>query len=165
MVHGCAQGIADMAITSTTTSPKEQYPAWLRGVYVADMPRKAISEGATARRAAMARRLRQLREVLEGNQAEVARNAGVSPSTWNRYEKGERDIDPSALAEFCLFYGVSADWVLLGDLLSLPKQVLVHLVAANPDLQQQLVERANEDLPPNNGEPWARRAGRGRSRG
>lgn len=113
----------------------------------------------------MARRLRQLREVLEGNQAEVARNAGVSPSTWNRYEKGERDIDPSALAEFCLYYGVSADWVLLGDLLSLPKQVLVHLVAANSDLQRQLVERANEDLPPNNGEPLARRAGRGRSRG
>lgn len=102
------------------------------------MARKARPEGATERRALMARRLRQIRQVLEGNQAEVARNVGVSVHAWNRYELGARDIPLDALAAFCRFYAVSADWVLMGDLLSLPKHVLAALVAANPDVQQRV---------------------------
>lgn len=126
------------------------------------MARKAAPEGLTERRAQMAQRLRMVREVLEANQAEVARNVGVSSVAWNRYEKGARDIDPGALASFCRFYGVSADWVLLGELLSLSKPILAALVAANPDVQRQL--DANQATSENSAAPLVPPLGRGRTR-
>lgn len=109
-------------------------------------PRRAIVEGATERRVAMATRLSQLRTVLNGNQAAVARLIGVGVNTWNRYEKAARDIDPYALAEFCKVFGVSGDWVLLGDLYSLPKEVIAQLVAAYPEIVRQ--EDGRRKTPP-----------------
>jgi transcriptional regulator with XRE-family HTH domain len=81
----------------------------------------------------MAIRLMQLRSVLEGNQAAVPRLLGIGVNTWNRYEKGHRDIDPVVLAQFCRVYGVSADWVLLGDLYSLPERVIAQMALAYPE--------------------------------
>lgn len=100
------------------------------------MAKRAIEEGATERRMAMATRLAQLRSVLNGNQASVARLIGCGTNTWNRYEKGVRDIDVYALAEFCKVFGVSGDFVLKGDLYSLPKEVIAQLVRAYPEVVQ-----------------------------
>lgn len=91
-------------------------------------------KGSQEQREGMAQRLVQLRTVLNENASAVARLVGVNQPTWNRYEKGGRDIDPVVLAEFCRIFGVSADWVILGDLYSLPKEVIVRLLQAYPQI-------------------------------
>ena len=89
----------------------------------------------------MAERLAQLRSVLNGNQAAVARLIGISQPAWNRYERGTRDIDVAALTRFCEIFGVSADWVVLGDLYSLPGEVIARLVEAYPQIVAETAAR------------------------
>jgi transcriptional regulator with XRE-family HTH domain len=75
-----------------------------------------------------------VRTKLEGNQSAVARRLGVSQTAWNHYERGTRDIDLDVLASFCRTFGVSADWVLLGDLMALDKRLIAKMVRAHPEL-------------------------------
>ncbi len=88
------------------------------------------------RRRARARalRLRQVRAALEGNQSAAAHRLGVSQTAWSRYERGARDIDLGVLASFCRNFGVSADWVLLGDMMALDKRLIAQMVRSHPEL-------------------------------
>ena len=82
---------------------------------------------------AVARRLRMLRMVLNGNQAEVARTLQISTDAWNKYETGTNRLPIHVLADFVSVYGTGADWILAGKLMSLDKAVIARLVKAFPN--------------------------------
>lgn len=124
--------------------PNERFSVNGSGVTVPVMTKRALEDGATERRMAMATRLTQVRSVLSGNQAAVARAVGCGVNTWNRYEKGVRDVDAYALAEFCRRFGDSpadqiglAGWVLLGRRDQLNADVREQLVLAYPEIAQR----------------------------
>lgn len=127
----------------------KRFSAEASSVSVPVMATRALNDTATEQRQATAVRLTQLRTILSGNQASVARAVGVGTNTWNRYEKGTRDLDPYVLAIFAKRFGVTPErsagfvaWVLLGDPFQLPKDVLVQLTLAYPE-----VLRAQEPSP------------------
>ncbi len=125
------------------------------GIFVA-MTKARRPPSATAARAEMALRLRRIREIVEANQAEVARAVDVTAATWNNYELGKRDIDPLVLAKFCRRYDVSSDWIVLGDISALSSPYLAAMVSAHPDiLRQQPPDDAIEETPGRSGEPEA----------
>lgn len=77
----------------------------------------------------MGNRLRQVREAMPGNpsQAEICRELGIAPNTWNQYEKGERGISHEALRKLKVRYGIPSDWVINADPNRLPGDILDNL--------------------------------------
>ncbi len=62
--------------------------------------------------------LRGLREDRDLTQQEIADHLGIGRTMYRRYETGETEIPTRHLKTLCLFYGVSADY-----LLCLPKKL------------------------------------------
>lgn len=60
----------------------------------------------------MFRRIRDLREDRDLNQAQVARILGMSQTGYSKYETGENDLPTSVLINLADFYGVSIDYIL-----------------------------------------------------
>lgn len=58
------------------------------------------------------RRIRDLREDKDLNQADVANYLHVSQPTYSRYESGALDIPSTALIALAKLYGVSVDYLL-----------------------------------------------------
>lgn len=77
--------------------------------------------------AAIANRLTLLREALELNQAEICRAIEVQPNRWNQYETGERRITLPVAAKLVDRYGVTLDYIYLGDPAGLPKRIVDRL--------------------------------------
>lgn len=57
-------------------------------------------------------RIRGLREDNNKNQTEIARILGTSQSYYSEYELGKRQLPIQHLKTLCLYYHVSADYVL-----------------------------------------------------
>jgi DNA-binding XRE family transcriptional regulator len=66
------------------------------------------------------RRLTVFREAIGISQAQVCRDIGVAPNTWNQYEKGIREIPPTTAVKLHRKYGVTTDWIYDGDRTMLP---------------------------------------------
>jgi len=62
---------------------------------------------------AVGRRLRELRG-FDMNQAEFARQIGISQGQVSRYEKGRSEIGAEALLRISQRFGKSIEWVLTG---------------------------------------------------
>jgi transcriptional regulator with XRE-family HTH domain len=62
---------------------------------------------------AVGRRLRELRG-FDMNQAEFARQVGISQSQLSRYEKGESEIGGEALLRISRGFARSIEWLLTG---------------------------------------------------
>jgi transcriptional regulator with XRE-family HTH domain len=62
---------------------------------------------------AVGRRLRELRG-FDMNQAEFARQVGISQSQLSRYEKGESEIGGEALLRISRRFAKSIEWLLTG---------------------------------------------------
>ncbi len=62
---------------------------------------------------AVGRRLRELRG-FDLNQAEFARQIGVSQGQLSRYEKGKSEITAEVLLRISQRFGKSIEWVLIG---------------------------------------------------
>lgn len=60
----------------------------------------------------VAQRLRDLRDDAELNQTQVAQLLKTSQTVYSRYERNERDLPIDYLYELCVFYNVSADYIL-----------------------------------------------------
>ena len=58
------------------------------------------------------RRIRDLREDKDLNQADIAKYLHVSQPTYSRYESGALDIPSTALIALAKLYGVSVDYLL-----------------------------------------------------
>lgn len=57
-------------------------------------------------------KLRELREDKDMTQTEIARVLDIDQSYYSKYENGIRPIPTWHLKTLCLFYGVSADYIL-----------------------------------------------------
>ncbi len=57
-------------------------------------------------------RLRDLREDMDMNQAQVAKLLNTSQTVYSRYERGAQTIPLEHLLTLADFYGVSADYIL-----------------------------------------------------
>ena len=60
----------------------------------------------------MYKRIRDLREDRDLNQAQIAVILNVSQPTYSRYESGRLDLPSEALITLAKFYGVTADYIL-----------------------------------------------------
>lgn len=68
-------------------------------------------------------RLTALREDRDINQKEIARILGCQQSAISKYEKGRAKYDIEDIAKLCIFYNVSADYILgLPEGLPYPKR-------------------------------------------
>lgn len=56
--------------------------------------------------------LKEAREIKEINQKEVAKRIQTTQQQISKYECGTQDIPAKRLREICLYYGVSADYIL-----------------------------------------------------
>jgi transcriptional regulator with XRE-family HTH domain len=66
------------------------------------------------------KRLSAMRQALGLSQAELCRAIGVSANRWNQYEKGERKITVEIAIKLQRKFGITLDWVYLGDPNMLP---------------------------------------------
>ncbi len=57
-------------------------------------------------------RLRALREDRDLTQADIARILGTTQQYYGQYELGKRPLRIDHLKTLCLYYGVSADYIL-----------------------------------------------------
>lgn len=57
-------------------------------------------------------RLRDLREDMDMNQAQIAKLLNTSQTVYSRYERGAQTIPLEHLLTLADFYGVSADYIL-----------------------------------------------------
>ncbi len=72
----------------------------------------------------VATRLVLLRLALDISQVDIDAATGIGKSRWNRFEKGDRRIQPDDIAALFNSYGVDANFVLFGWEDGLPKRVL-----------------------------------------
>lgn len=66
-------------------------------------------------RSALGGRIREAREALGVPRNESSGVVGVSLSTFQAWEAGEREPDATKLSVFARHYGISADWLLFGE--------------------------------------------------
>ena len=74
------------------------------------------------------RRLAATREALGITQAELCRQLRVDPPRWNQYELGKRRITIEVALELRLAYGVTLDWIYVGDSSGLPPRLHKRIV-------------------------------------
>jgi transcriptional regulator with XRE-family HTH domain len=77
----------------------------------------------------MGRRLKLVREAVGLSQSGLARDIGVAPVTVSAWENGRNQIDILKLASAARRHRFSTDWVILGELSSLPEDVADRLQA------------------------------------
>lgn len=66
-------------------------------------------------------RIKELREDRDLTQSEVAQIIGCKQNTYAQYESGKRQIPTEVVKKLCIYYKVSADYILgLPDNLSYP---------------------------------------------
>ena len=76
---------------------------------------------------AIAARLRALRAAVAPSQAEFCRRLGVATNTWNQYEKGNSRPDLDHATKIARTFGVTLDWIYLGDASGLPHALALRL--------------------------------------
>ncbi len=57
-------------------------------------------------------RLKDIREDRDYTQAEIAKLLNIKQNTYSQYESEKRQLPMSALIKLCLFYNLSADYIL-----------------------------------------------------
>ena len=62
----------------------------------------------------LGRRLADIRSRLGLSQTELAGELGVSPRSYQSYERGERDAPTASLIELCQKFDIDPTWLLLG---------------------------------------------------
>lgn len=82
----------------------------------------------------VARRLRELRELVGQDQAQAAAIAGVDRTTWVNWERARRKADCAHLAAWCDAVGATLDWIYRGRIGALMHPDLaVRLSRLHPD--------------------------------
>lgn len=57
-------------------------------------------------------RLKEIREDRDLTQAFIAKKLNIKQNAYQQYESGKRNIPYQAIIKLCLFYNVSADYIL-----------------------------------------------------
>ena len=79
---------------------------------------------------AISSRLQQLLIALNISSAELCRQTGMAANRWSQYVNGERRITLDAATLLSKHYGVSLDWLYLGDESGLPLRIVQKLPRA-----------------------------------
>lgn len=72
---------------------------------------------------AVGRRLKALREALDLSPSEMADTLGIERTYWTRYEKGRQGLSDSVAALLVLRFGVTLDFLIMGDDSKLPVSI------------------------------------------
>ena len=84
------------------------------------------------------RRLKAAREAYDPNAARVARELGLSPQTWNKYETGARFPDELVVVRFCELTSCPTDWLYMGRITQeMPAAMAARIAVSAPDLIQE----------------------------
>ncbi len=67
-------------------------------------------------------RIKELREDNDYTQEQIAKILNCKQNTYHQYESGKRQIPLEALKKLCIFYNVSADYILELPDLPYPKR-------------------------------------------
>jgi transcriptional regulator with XRE-family HTH domain len=79
------------------------------------VPMEQLILGTADHRAAFGARLRAVIDALEQSQANVARSIGVTKENLGNWLRGDSYPSMHPVYKFCRIYGVTADWLVLGD--------------------------------------------------
>jgi len=95
-------------------------------------------------------RLRPLRKAWRLTQKEMAIRAGVAASTYQYYERGDRNIPAETLSSLTR-YGANAEWLLNGKGQMLQSDIKEEFILkVDRDLLQQVIEAVEDLLAANN---------------
>lgn len=114
------------------------------------MPKRKLPEAAHLLRNAVSSRLREVRVLVQPNQAKCARAMKVETQTWNGYENEKSTVmpPPHVMVKFCNFYGVTMDWLYRGLLSSqVEADVAAALGAAHPERFREVAPREEAKEP------------------
>jgi transcriptional regulator with XRE-family HTH domain len=78
--------------------------------------------------AAIGHRLGLFREALGLTAAQLCREIGLAENTWSQWEIGKRNPDKLYIYKLVDTYGVTLDWIYLGNPAGLPYQLASKLV-------------------------------------
>ena len=94
----------------------------------------------------LGRRLADIRSRLGLSQTELAGELGVSPRSYQSYERGERDAPTASLIELCQNFDIDPTWLLLGPVAkaSLNEAILEGVLRAVDEYLQSI----QGELPP-----------------
>jgi transcriptional regulator with XRE-family HTH domain len=113
----------------------------------------AMAEEVKPEWAATGKRLRQIELAEAKNGAQIADDLGITAQTWSKYKKGKRELPVWLAAELRKRYGVSLEWLFLGEW---------HLNNDSFKRRLEAVERGSgANRPARSGEQPRRRAGSG----
>jgi transcriptional regulator with XRE-family HTH domain len=77
-----------------------------------------------------AERLMKTQAALGLSNSDLATRAGVTPHAWSQYRTATRSISPQALAMLKEQFGVTADWILVGDASNLPHKLYAKILVS-----------------------------------
>lgn len=77
--------------------------------------------------AAISNRLTHIREAVGLSAADLCRALKIQQNRWSQYESGERRITLDVAARLVKRYGVTLDYIYLGDESGLPKRIVDRL--------------------------------------
>jgi len=78
--------------------------------------------------AAVARRLRQLREAFELTQSQLCRLTGINAQVWNNAETGDNMISQKNAVRLRAKLGVSLDWIYCGAMDAIPQKLREYII-------------------------------------
>lgn len=94
----------------------------------------------------LGRRLADIRARLGLSQAQLAEQLGVSPRSYQSYERGERDAPTASLIDLCQKFDIDPTWLLLGpDAKASINEAVLEGVLRAVDAH---LEKIHGDLPP-----------------
>ena len=91
-------------------------------------------------------RIIKLRENKQLKQFEVANLLSISPVTYNRYEKGEREPDHKMLKKLAVFFNVSTDYLL--GLTDIPNTIDDYIKKSNINNDEKELLELYREIPP-----------------
>ena len=86
-----------------------------------------VVQGGDMRPEAIAIRLSNIRRAFEMEKSEIADRAGISRTSWSRFEQGQRAIPFNDAAKLVRHFGVTLDYIYLGSYNGLSYEVATRL--------------------------------------
>jgi DNA-binding XRE family transcriptional regulator len=90
---------------------------------IAMPPSNAVTVASAAYRREVGQRLRLVRRALGPNAATLAAEFGVKGPRWSQWENGRHLADVRTMVRLCRRYGVTLDYLYIGDESGLPRRL------------------------------------------
>lgn len=81
---------------------------------------------------AVGHRLKMLRLALGLSPSQMADTLGIERTYWSRFENGRQGLSDTVAALLCVRFGVTLDWIVLGDWSKLPLDLSEKIRSVQP---------------------------------